>query len=336
MGSRGLGMAVAEAPPQKVELIRAELARVESLLADSAVSSVEILQEAALHILSSGGKRLRPQLVLLVSQLLAGDPERAVPVAAACELVHTATLVHDDIVDESDSRRGKRAVRFFFGNSAAVLMGDYLVVQAFKLLARDPDRRLWPLLADVIAQMCEGEVLQIAVRGDTSIPLPTYELIISSKTARLMSLCCRFGALVAGADGVRAQAAADFGYHLGMAFQVQDDVLDYLGVEPELGKPVGTDLRERKVTLPVLLALRDSPLVVREELAAYFSGSESLRAGDVGRVVELIQAAGGFAKARAHAQEHLAFAERAIGLLPTGPARVTLEALADSAVNRTR
>src|ERR1051326_8171599 len=148
------------------DLIRPELARVEQVLAEASDSEIEVLREAARHILSAGGKRVRPQMTLLSALATGGSLARAVPLAAACELVHTATLVHDDIVDESDSRRGQMAVQFYFGNSASVLMGDYLVIRAFRLVGSDPDPRLWRLMVVTIGRMCEGEVLQICVKGD--------------------------------------------------------------------------------------------------------------------------------------------------------------------------
>ena len=177
-------------------LIQAELRQVEAALLQASTSDVEVMQEAARHILGAGGKRLRPQLLLLATLAAGGVTERAIPLAAACELVHTATLVHDDIVDESDSRRGRAAVQFAFGNSASVLMGDFLVIRSFALLAQEPNRRLWSLLVETIGRMCEGEVLQICVRADTSVTVETYLHIIECKTALLMGSCTRFGAMM--------------------------------------------------------------------------------------------------------------------------------------------
>ncbi|HEU4754906.1 MAG TPA: polyprenyl synthetase family protein, partial [Armatimonadota bacterium] len=255
---------LAESSP--ADLVRPELEQVEQVLTQASTSEIEVLQEAARHILSAGGKRVRPQLTLLAAEAVGGSLARAVPLAAACELVHTATLVHDDIVDESDSRRGRMAVQFYFGNSASVLMGDYLVVRAFGLVSGDPDRQLWNLLVDTIARMCEGEVLQICVKGDTSIGVDVYETIIECKTALLISTCTRFGALLGNSAPEVVQGLADFGYGVGMAFQIQDDILDFIGDEATLGKPVGGDLREGKVTLPVIYALQDAAPEPREEL----------------------------------------------------------------------
>ncbi|MBM3458557.1 MAG: octaprenyl-diphosphate synthase, partial [Armatimonadetes bacterium] len=178
------------------DLIRGELEQVEAILEEACLSEVELLQEAARNIVTAGGKRLRPQLALLSAAAAGARPGRAVAVAAACELIHTATLVHDDIVDESDSRRGRMSSRYFYGNSASVLMGDYLVVRAFRLVSCEPDRRHWTFMADTIARMCEGEVLQLCERGNTEPGVEVYERIIECKTALLMSLCCRLGAFL--------------------------------------------------------------------------------------------------------------------------------------------
>jgi octaprenyl-diphosphate synthase len=316
------------------EAVRAGLARVEEALWEASGSEVEVLQEAARHILSAGGKRLRPQLTLLSAMAAGGYADRAVPLAAACELVHTATLVHDDIVDESDSRRGRTAVQFYFGNSASVLMGDYLVVRAFRLVCGDPDRKIWDILVDTIARMCEGEVLQICVKGDTSIGVDVYETIVECKTALLMAACTRFGALIGTAPPEEVRALADFGYNIGMAFQIQDDILDFTGNEQTLGKPVGGDLREGKVTLPVIYALQDAAPALRDELLGIYDRAGPLSPEDVRRATGLIDRAGGFERARLHAAGYLGRARRHLEEVAPGEPRDALFALAEQIVDR--
>jgi octaprenyl-diphosphate synthase len=327
-------MAQATMAVSPADLVRADLDRVEQMLLEASVSEVETLREAARHILCAGGKRVRPQLLLLAARAVGGSSSRAAPLAAACELVHTATLVHDDIVDESDSRRGRAAVRFFFGNSASVLMGDYLVVRAFRLVALDPERQVWTLLADTIARMCEGEVLQLSVKGDTGIGLDVYETIIECKTAMLMATCTRFGALAGAADAGTVQALTDFGYNLGMAFQIQDDILDFTGSEEVLGKPVGGDLREGKVTLPAIYALQDALPTDRDELLRIYAGAGSLAAEEIRRATAIIEAAGGLRRAREHARAYVARARHNLRPLPDSAARDALLVLADYIVNR--
>lgn len=316
------------------ELVRPELEEVERVLEDASRSEIEVLHEAARHILSAGGKRVRPQLTLLATRAMGGSLARAVPLAAACELVHTATLVHDDIVDESDSRRGRMAVQFYFGNSASVLMGDYLVVRSFGLVASDPERQLWQILVDTIARMCEGEVLQICVKGDTSIGVDVYETIIECKTALLISTCTRYGALLGGASPEVEQALTDFGYQLGMAFQIQDDILDFTGDEKTLGKPVGGDLREGKVTLPVIYALQDARPGERAELLRIYQKASALTPEEVRRATDIIEAAGGFQRARDHALDYIRRSKSNLESLPAGESREALQLLADQIVDR--
>ena len=327
-----MAQAVLDAAP--AELIRAELAEVEEVLRASSASDVEVLQEAARHILCAGGKRLRPQMTLLSVLALGGSAARAVPLAAACELVHTATLVHDDIVDASDSRRGRRAVQFYFGNSASVLMGDFLVVRAFGLVAGEPDRGLWRMLVETIARMCEGEVLQICVKGDTSIGIDVYETIVECKTAILLATCTRFGAALGGATPDQELALSEFGFNLGMAFQIQDDILDFVGDEATLGKPIGGDLREGKVTLPVIYALCDGSAQARTELLRIYEQGGPLPAPEVRRAAQLIEDAGGFSRAREHAMGYIHRARSGLERLPWSEAREALSVLAGHVVDR--
>jgi geranylgeranyl pyrophosphate synthase len=298
------------------------------------VSEIEVLHEAARHILSAGGKRVRPQLTLLTALATSGSLSRAIPLAAACELVHTATLVHDDIVDESDSRRGRMAVQFYFGNSASVLMGDYLVVRAFGLITHDPNRGLWSVLVDTIARMCEGEVLQICVKGDTAIDVSVYETVIECKTALLMATCCRFGAMIGETTDAQVTALGEFGYHLGIAFQIQDDILDFTGTQQQLGKPVGGDLREGKVTLPVIYALQDARPEAREELLRIYDKAGPINAEEIVRATEIIEACGAFDRARDHAMDYVTRGKRCLECLPPSEARDALYVLAEQIVDR--
>jgi geranylgeranyl pyrophosphate synthase len=228
------------------------------------------------------------------------------------------------------------AVQFYFGNSASVLMGDYLVIRAFGLVSGDPDRRLWTIMVDTIARMCEGEVLQICVKGDTSIGRDVYETIIECKTALLMATCTRFGGLLGAQPPEVAAALADFGYHVGMAFQIQDDILDFTGDEEILGKPVGGDLREGKVTLPVIHALQDAPAPERAELLRIYDKAGPLTTTEIVRATAIIEAAGGFERARTHAVDYVRRGKEQLARLPCTDARDALLALADQIVDRHR
>lgn len=316
------------------ELLKTELAGVESLLHHYSASEVEVLQEASRHILSAGGKRIRPRIVMLAAQATGDGLERAIRLAAAAELVHTATLVHDDIVDDSDSRRGRSTVQFYFGNSASVLMGDYLVVRAFGIVGDDGDPRLWRILVDTISRMCEGEVLQICIKGDTAISLEVYETIIESKTAILMGACGRFGGIVARATQEEIDALGRYGHHVGMAFQIADDILDFTGNAQSLGKPVGGDLREGKVTLPVIFGLEMAHPEDRDLLLQLYSKPGPLSNADIQLACRILRDSGGFERARDYAMTYVHRALLALEEIPRSTAREALRDLAEHVVDR--
>jgi octaprenyl-diphosphate synthase len=319
-----------------MELIRSELAAVEEALQANAASEVELLEAAARHILEAGGKRLRPQLLVLSARAMQYSGDRVVPLAAAMELVHTATLVHDDIVDESDSRRGRGSVNYFWGNSASVLIGDFLVVQAFSLVAQDGDPRLFRLMCDTIARMCEGEVLQICFRGDMQVTAKAYLTICEYKTAVLTRCCTRSGALLGLEAPRHLEALTRFGHEAGMAFQIIDDVLDTTGNEQSLGKPVGGDLREGKVTLPTIYALERAGEKERRTLEELVLLSQRLTASDISAIRDLIERYDGFGSARQMARAYVAAAKDALAVVSPSPAREALAVVADRIVDRDR
>jgi octaprenyl-diphosphate synthase len=317
------------------ELLRHELQAVEATLAGSSRSDVELISLAAHHILNAGGKRFRPQLTLLAARAFEYEGPAAVPMAAAMELIHTATLVHDDIVDESDSRRGRATANFFWGNAASVLMGDYLVIKAFTIAAETGDSRLFRLLCDTIGRMCEGEVLQICVRAEAELNVETYLRIIEAKTAILMATCCRTGALLGGAAIEQTEALTAYGNKVGMAFQIIDDVLDYVGEQEALGKPVGCDLREGKVTLPLIYALQRARQTERKRLEEALEQPAALKDADVEAVVQGIGQYGGFDASRQRAAEFVRDARCDLAMIPPGPARDGLAYLAEMTIERT-
>lgn len=316
-------------------LLQFELAAVEAALVESSRSDVELISLAARHIVNAGGKRLRPQLTLLSARAFEYEGPAAVSMAAAMELIHTATLVHDDIVDEADSRRGRATANSFWGNSASVLMGDFLVIKAFTLAAETGDPRLFRLLCDTIGRMCEGEVRQICVRAETELEVETYLKIIEAKTAILMATCCRTGALLGGAALDQTEALALFGTKLGLAFQILDDILDYTGEEKSLGKPVGADLREGKVTLPLIYALQRARAADRKRLTEALQRPAALRAADIQAAAQVIAHYDGFTAARAKAWEFISDACGDLQRIPPGPPREGLAYLAGKTVERT-
>jgi octaprenyl-diphosphate synthase len=327
---------VREAIHRPGELIRAELAEVEEALIAEAASEVELLEAAARHILEAGGKRLRPQLLILSARARQYRGDRVVPLATAMELVHTATLVHDDIMDDADSRRGRVSVNYFWGNSASVLIGDYLVVQAFALVAQDGDPRLVRMLCDTIARMCEGEVLQLSFRGDTDVSIDAYLTICDYKTAMLTRCCTCVGALLGGEASQPVDALTRFGHATGMAFQIVDDILDMTGDERALGKPVGGDLREAKMTLPTIYALQRAGSQDRQALDEMVKRSASLTRSDIDAIRALIERYDGFVSARRMACDYVSTAKDALAGIPASASREALVALADQIIDRDR
>ena len=245
--------ASANALDELTALVADDLARVNALILAHMQSPVALIPQLAGYILSAGGKRLRPVLTLASARLCGVEGDRHPGLAAAVELIHTATLLHDDVVDESDRRRGRASANAIFGNEASVLVGDFLFSRAFQLMTADGSIDVLRILAGASAVIAEGEVLQLATANDLATTRDAYFKVIESKTAALFAAACEVGALAAGRPEHAAGLSA-FGRALGMAFQIVDDVLDYVASEARLGKAIGDDFRDGKVTLPVILA----------------------------------------------------------------------------------
>jgi len=219
-------------------------------------SEVSLVPEISGHLIGSGGKRFRPLLLLISADLCGYRGDRRYPLSAVIEFIHTATLLHDDVIDHAETRRGKPAANRVWGNSASVLVGDFLYSKSFQLMSGDGDLTVIDLISNTTNTMSEGEILQLQKCGDLDITEKEYLLVIEKKTAVLISAACAVGALIAGAPEGKVGAMAGFGMKLGTAFQLTDDTLDYVADEEEFGKAVGTDLREGKVTLPLIHTLR--------------------------------------------------------------------------------
>jgi octaprenyl-diphosphate synthase len=229
---------------------------VDAVIALRLASGVPLVAEVARYIISSGGKRLRPALLLLICNALGYQGPQRFNLAAVVEFIHTATLLHDDVVDESTLRRGRATANERFGNPASVLVGDFLYSRAFQMMLDAHDMRVMEILADATNVIAEGEVLQLMNMHDPALDEAAYLQVIRSKTAKLFEASARLGAVLAGASPQVEQTCAEYGQALGTAFQVIDDVLDYTGTAQELGKNLGDDLREGKVTLPLIAAMR--------------------------------------------------------------------------------
>jgi octaprenyl-diphosphate synthase len=239
-----------------LSLIEGEMVEVDAVIARRLDSGVPLVAQVSRYIISSGGKRLRPALLLLVCGALGYTGTQRFNLAAVVEFIHTATLLHDDVVDESTLRRGRPTANESFGNPASVLVGDFLYSRAFQMMLDAGQMRVMEILADATNVIAEGEVLQLMNMHDPSLDEAAYLRVIRSKTAKLFEASARLGAVLAGAPAPLEQACADYGQALGTAFQVIDDVLDYDGDTIEMGKNLGDDLREGKATLPLIAAMQ--------------------------------------------------------------------------------
>jgi octaprenyl-diphosphate synthase len=239
-----------------VQLTREAMERVNALILSRVGSDVSLIPDVAHHLIDSGGKRFRPMLTIAAAAMCGYEGDGHIKFAASVEFMHTATLLHDDVVDESELRRGKSAARMVWGNQATVLVGDFLLGQAFKTLVEVGSLDALELLASAAATIAEGEVMQLAVANDTATTEDEYLEVIQAKTATLFSAATEVGPIIAGCDRSTRAAFRSYGSNLGLAFQLIDDALDYGGNSGELGKRVGDDFREGKITLPVVLAYR--------------------------------------------------------------------------------
>ncbi len=271
-----------------VELVASDMKLVNQLILSKAGSDVEMIPEVANHLISSGGKRLRPMLTLATARMFGYGESGHVRLAAAVEFMHTATLLHDDVVDESDLRRGKLAARKLWGNQASVLVGDFLLGQAFKMMVEVGSMEALSVLADAAAVIAEGEVLQLGAAKNTETTEDEYLAVIKAKTAALFSAAAEVGPIIAGAGAAERAACRSYGMNLGYAFQLVDDALDYGGKSADLGKEVGDDFREGKITLPVVLSYRRGS----DEDRAFWKRcleQGDIRDGDLERSIELIR-----------------------------------------------
>ncbi len=294
-------------------------------------SEVALVGQVADYIIASGGKRLRPALLLLAAGSLGYRGPHHHELAAVIEFIHTATLLHDDVVDESELRRGRSTANFLFGNAAAVLVGDFLYSRAFQMMVSVRNMRVLQVLADATNVIAEGEVLQLMNCRNPEIDEQRYLQVIRYKTAKLFEAATRLGAILAGASPEAEEALAAYGVHLGTAFQLIDDVLDYSGDHAVIGKNVGDDLAEGKTTLPLIHAMKHG---TQAEAALIRGAIEHGGLDDLPAVLQAIRASGALDYARSQARAEAATACEGLGMLPASPYREHLQALAEFAVER--
>jgi octaprenyl-diphosphate synthase len=232
-----------------------DMRAVNACIMENMQSPVDTIPKLARYLIAAGGKRIRPLLILAATALYEGEMRRAHALATAVEFIHSATLLHDDVVDESTTRRGQEVANLVFGNQVSVLVGDFLFARAFQLMVSDGSLDVLKILSDTAAIITQGEVLQLSVAGNPETSLETYIDIIKAKTAVLFAAACEVGPVIGGADKAAAAAMAEYGLNLGIAFQIVDDALDYAADQAALGKTIGDDFREGKITAPVLIVM---------------------------------------------------------------------------------
>jgi heptaprenyl diphosphate synthase len=283
-------------------------------------------------LFEAGGKRLRPALVLLSARCGRYDLEPLTRAAMAVELTHAATLVHDDVIDRSSVRRGRPTVAAALGDEPAIVIGDFYFAKAYEQAARTQSTEVVGILARTVMEICAGELRQQAIRYLYSTRIDEYMLRIEAKTATFLAACCDIGALLAGLPAVERSALRTYGRLLGLAFQIADDVLDYLGSAGEIGKPIGHDIVEGFVTLPLMLAMDDAGIAAK--LQQQLHDGRKLSAEEAREVVEVVRESGAPERALARARAHATSARAELGAIDRGEARDALAALTDYVVTR--
>jgi len=318
---------------QLVSLVATDMERVNATILSRTGSDVTMIPEVANHLISSGGKRLRPMLTLAAARLCGYPGARHVGLAASVEFIHTATLLHDDVVDASDLRRGLATANAVWGNKSSVLVGDFLFSRAFELMVEDGSLEVLAILSHASAVIAEGEVLQLVTSNDTETTEAAYLQVIRSKTAQLFAAATRIGAVLAERPRSEVEALDAFGLNLGIAFQLIDDLLDYAAVQAELGKTVGDDFREGKITLPVVLAFNRGN---EEERSFWRRTLEELdqREGDLERAIQLLRAHGALAETMERARTYGLAARAALAPFRECPEKRALDEVIDFCLER--
>ncbi|MDH4226791.1 MAG: polyprenyl synthetase family protein [Deltaproteobacteria bacterium] len=316
------------------DLIKGDFAIAEEGLAKNLTSGMHLADKVATYVLKNGGKRIRPLILLLSSRMAGYDGSKHTDMAVVVEYIHTATLLHDDVVDSAEKRRGKPSANVVWDNSTSVLVGDYLLSRAFSVAVTAESLEILKVLAETTALMAEGEVLQLVKMADPGITEDDYLRIITSKTAALFSASCRIPAILAAADRERKNALASYGMNLGVAYQLVDDSLDYVSTDENMGKPTGNDLKEGKLTLPLIKAYRDASerekAVIRNVLET--NGVPVKR--DVETVFEIIKEYRGTERTLELAEARIKAAKAALDIFAPTPEKAALEAVADFVLQR--
>jgi octaprenyl-diphosphate synthase len=316
-----------------ISLTSADMGRVNKLILSQAGSDVEMIPEIANHLISSGGKRLRPMVTLAAAQMFGYSGEGHVKLATSVEFMHTATLLHDDVVDESDLRRGRRTARTIWGNQASVLVGDFLLGQAFRLMVEVGSLDALDILSAAASIIAEGEVMQLAAAKNLETTEDEHFAVIKAKTAALFSAAAEVGPVIAGATRSDRAALRSYGMNLGLAFQLIDDALDYGGSSKDLGKNVGDDFREGKVTLPVILAYRRGTPAERQFWQSAIEGNQT-DAAALEKAIGLMTRHSAIADTIGRARHFGGIARDALAPLESTPQKAALLDVIDFCISR--
>jgi octaprenyl-diphosphate synthase len=316
-----------------LNLLNDDLVLVEKQFKRDLESDVYMIRKVGEYVFASGGKRIRPMLLLLSARLAGYDGDKNIGLASVVEFIHTATLLHDDVVDSAVLRRGQESANAVWGNEASVLVGDFLFAKSFSIMVRVGNLEILQTLSDATTQMAEGEVLQLISTCDLDLDEAQYLNVIRDKTAVLISAACSVGAVLGGLEGAEKEALSNYGMTIGIAFQLMDDALDYIADEAEFGKAKGHDLEEGKMTLPLIHVLRQCNLEERSALSEVVE-KESLGDEDLKYVVSLITQYGGIDYTRNRAVELALEAKQHLQVFPPSEAREALEIVADYVISR--
>jgi len=314
--------------------IKNELAKVEDFLVKYTDFSHPQLKKSAHHTLKAGGKRIRPAFVLLSGKIYNKDNRvDLIPLAAAVELIHMSSLIHDDIIDQADIRRGQSTIRVLWGNKFSLHCGDYLLAQATRLINPEKNREIADILAKISVEMCQGEIQQLLSLFDTNQSIRDYFYRIKRKTALLIAASCKSGALISHAPQEAVNALYKYGYYLGMAFQIKDDCLDVQGSSKVIGKPAGNDLAQGIMTLPTIFALNskgEEKTKLNNLIMSKFTNGRK----DLDQALEIVRNSGGIEKSQAVSRKFIIKAKKQLEVLPPGSIRDSLEKIADYITER--
>jgi len=316
-----------------VQLLDADLQAVNQMILQRMDSDVPLIGQLARHIIAAGGKRMRPLLALAATRLCGYEGARHHKLAAAVEFIHTATLLHDDVVDASLLRRGRASANALFGNQPSVLVGDFLFSRAFQLMVEDGSLDVLRILSNASAVISQGEVLQLTTQNDSATSEQAYLEVVNAKTAELFAAACRIGAVIAARPWAEEEALRTYGLNLGIAFQIVDDVLDYTAQEERLGKTIGDDFREGKMTLPVILAIHRGTEADRAFWQRVIA-EQNQRDGDLAHAIDLMQRSGALRDSGERARHYAAIARDSLGLFPDSCLKTALQDVADFVVDR--